>query len=113
MNTLSTLFVGLSALGGLGGLAAFFYVRATRSEINARARKHHIEADVLVAQQTMELYDRVATEARDATRRAATAMRRVRALEEHVVVLNSIVRALGGDPPPFAAEEDSDWHGPD
>jgi hypothetical protein len=94
MTTLVAVFTAISALGGLGGLAAFAYVSVTRRKINAEARKLEVEPDVLISQQAMEMYDRMAKRAKDAEAKAD-------ALAAHIVELERVLREHGITPPPF------------
>lgn len=94
MNLLVAAFTAISAVGGLGGIAAFAYVSATRRKINAEAKKLDVDADVLMSKQAIELYDRVSREAKDARRRIAR-------LETHVRELEDVLRRHGITPPPF------------
>jgi hypothetical protein len=112
-NWLAITFAGLSALGGLSGVLGFFYARANRNEINARARKQKVEADVLMEQEWRDRYEWVADQAKTATREAATCRRHIDALEGHVQILNTIIRTMGGDPPDFVPPVDgADTHAP-
>lgn len=94
MTTLVAVFTAVSALGGLGGLAAFAYVSATRRKINAEAKKLDVDADVLLSGKALEMYDRVSKEAREARRRIAK-------LEAHIRELEEVLRKHGITPPPF------------
>lgn len=101
MTVLTVVFAGIAALGGLGGFAAFLVVHDQRTKIRAEAKKLDVDADVLMSDRALELYDRVSREAKDARSRANSCEDRMDALEDHVNLLNRLVRDLGGNPPPF------------
>lgn len=101
--SLEALFLGISAVGGLGGLAAFFYVSAQRRRINAQARVLEVEPDVLMSKQAMEMYDRMAGEAREHKADARSCQQEKAALFDHVRVLEDMIRKRGGKPPTFRA----------
>lgn len=94
MTTLVAVFTALSTIGTLGGLSAFFYVRANLTKIRAEAKKLEVEPDVLISQQAMEMYDRMAQRAKDAEAKAD-------ALAAHIVELEQVLREHGITPPPF------------
>jgi hypothetical protein len=100
-------FTAISALGGIGGLVGLLYVRATRTEINARARNQNVQADVLLSQEWRDRYEWVAKQAKAADAEARRAMRHVEALEAYVHVLKALVRSLGGDAPEFVPPVDT------
>lgn len=100
-GTLVGLFTAISALGGLGGLAAFAYVTATRRKINAEAKKLDVDADVLMSDRALEMYDRVTREAKDLRSQVGGCLARQSALEEHVRLLEDELRTHGIKPPPF------------
>lgn len=92
MSPLVVLFGGISALGGLTGIATFAYVTATRRKINAEAAKLEVEPNVLLSQAAMEMYDRVTARLRE------TEAKNER-LETHVRELETVLREHGITPP--------------
>lgn len=101
MSTVTIIFAGIAALGGLGGFAALAYVGVTRRKIAAEAKKLDVDADVLLSGKALEMYDRVSKEAKDARGEAQNARARIGALEAHVRELESVLRSHGITPPPF------------
>lgn len=103
MTSLVAVLTAVSALGGLGTLATFFYVRAMRRKINAQAAVLEVEPDVLLSKQAMEMYDRMASEAREHKVEARSCAQEKAALFDHVRVLEDMIRKRGGKPPTFRA----------
>lgn len=101
MSTLSVAFTALSGLGGLAGIAAFFNVVIQRKRINAEARKIGVDADVVMSDQALKMYELARAEAQEAKQEARECRQRQIALEDHVDRLERIMRDAHLEPPPF------------
>lgn len=100
-NSLVLVFGFITSLGGLAGVAALINVRSQRGKINAEAKKIGVDADAVVSDKALEMYQLARTEAQEAKAEARECREKVMALEDHVDHLERIMRDSGLKPPPF------------
>jgi hypothetical protein len=102
MNTLPLIFAVLAAATGAGGISGLVRVFFDRRKVNAEAHKIGVDADDVLSGRALQMYDRAMTEAIDAKREVRYLNERLAALEDHVDILERLMRDGGLDPPPFS-----------
>lgn len=102
-------------LGGAAGVANLVNVLFSRRKLHAEGRKVgaeaskvDVDATAVLTGEALKMVREARDQAQEARSQADRCNRRVNALEQHMHILEKMIRDLGGDPPPFVF----DWTEP-
>jgi hypothetical protein len=108
VNAVLYFFTGLSAVGGLSGVASFFLWRANSKKLNSEGRKLDIEGDVLMSDKALEMYEAMSKRATAAENKADAADQKASKciegtyeLIDHIYTLRRLMAEHNIEPPPF------------